>query len=203
MNIKDLAVTVSKYAAALGSVLPIPGGALLGTLIGDLFGGSLTNTKELISKINNDTDAKAKLIQFELSHKERIAELALRERESSFKFEIDKGDQDLEAYQHEVEDRNSARVRESEIAKTGKRDFIPALLSITVFVGLIFLVGITLIINQDNADTDILKMVIGEFMTCIGMIIAYYFGASRRAEYDNEHRDKLLEIASVVKGLVK
>jgi len=205
MNLKDLGNTVAKFAPALGSVLPLPGGALLGTIIGDLFGGSLANTEELIKKINGDTEAKTKLIQIELDHKEKIATLALQEREAYFKHQIDTGLLDKDAYSSEVADRSNARSREVEMARVGHPDSTPKL----ILIGLFLLIGLItiLIALPDNIIPDVNGRRLLEIFVALTILIkdpiSYYVGSGRRAKEATERVAELEKLITRDENLKK
>lgn len=198
MNLKELGKTVAKFAPALGSVLPLPGGAFLGSIIGDLFGGSLSNTEELIKKISGDTEAKTKLIQIEINHKEKIAELALQERQDSFKHDIDIGLLDKDFYTAEIADRSSARAREIEMARTGHPDSTPKL----ILIGLFSLIGlITILISlPDSLIPDVNGRRLLEIFVALTILIkdpiSYYVGSGRRAK---EATERVIELEKLIK----
>ena len=68
----DLATLIAKFAPTIGSVLPIPGGEFIGQIVASLFDGTILDIPELINKIQSDPDAKNKLQNLELEHKDNL-----------------------------------------------------------------------------------------------------------------------------------
>lgn len=156
--IKDIAVAAGKYVPSLAGWLLGPMGSVGVSLLESLFGVS---SDKLSSIISNDSTAGEKLSGFAETHKELIAHYQ------------------LEGFQAEVQDRESAREREEKItAVTGKRDFIMEGIAITVIVGFFVMCILTSITALDKSDHDILYMLIGQLTSGFIMVLSYYFGSS-------------------------
>lgn len=80
----------------------------------------------------------------------------------------------------EADDRNSARQRELELAKTGNPDLTPKVLAYGVTVGffgiLFFMLFASMPINDQTHD--VLLVMLGSLGTAWTGVIAYYFGSS-------------------------
>lgn len=86
----------------------------------------------------------------------------------------------IEAYKTEVADRDSARTREVEIAKTGKFDF---LFNLTGLVGLSafgVIVWAILVLEIPEANRDLFYHLIGIVEGVVLSIFGYYFGTSMK-----------------------
>lgn len=163
MNLGELGKTVAKFAPLLGSVLPIPGGAVLGQAIAGVFGGDLKNTDDLIEKINNDPEAELKLLDIQSRERLEIERLA------------------VERIRFANEDRASARNKELEhIRLTGKEDKTLKVLAYTVTLG--FFVSIYLVFSQSSnlneSEKQMLSILLGMLAGKFQTIIDYFFGAS-------------------------
>lgn len=97
-----------------------------------------------------------------------------------------------------VEDRNSARSREVEIAKSGKKDWIPAslaILAVVAFLGCLYALFTRAI--PDGAARDVLMMLIGALIAIVKDLYGYYFGSSSGSS------EKTSAMAEVLKALKK
>lgn len=86
----------------------------------------------------------------------------------------------IEAYKTEVADRDSARTREVEIAKSGKFDF---LFNLTGLVGLSafgVIVWAILVLEIPEANRDLFYHLIGIVEGVVLSIFGYYFGTSMK-----------------------
>jgi hypothetical protein len=83
-----------------------------------------------------------------------------------------------EMYELEVRDRESARIREVEIAKTGKQDF---LFMLTGFIGLgvfVFIVYAIVYLQIPEENKELFIHLIGIAEGVVLSIFGYYFGSS-------------------------
>lgn len=150
-------------------VKPVAGDIL--EVVGDVTGiQAIETVGALINGKKEQSDEAAKLAQdFERFKLEFTLEMHRLDTQA-----------ELEAYKAEVEDRVSARLRESDFVKsTGKRDW---LMGAVVITGLVLLVGTVLSLifitipaeNQRLAD-----MCFGAIMSIGASIFSYYVGSSR------------------------
>lgn len=89
MDWKALAESVAKIGLPLlGAVLPIPGGAVLGTALASRIGSASASPDDIWAKLSSSADAVQKAKEFELTHEETILKMklaydqAIREAES-------------------------------------------------------------------------------------------------------------------------
>ena len=83
-----------------------------------------------------------------------------------------------EMYKLEVEDRNSARNRELEIAKTGKKDYMMTLTGITGLMSFLFIIY-AVVYEPTVLDNDLFVHLMGMVEgVVISNIFAYYYGTS-------------------------
>lgn len=162
MNRADFIKTVAQFAPLVGTILPIPGGEIIGELIAHEFGGSTDNYDDLAKRIQGDPDAAMKLKQFELAHKEKIQEIILQGQIA------------------ENQDRQTARQREIDISKNGKTDWVLPALSMLITAGFFLAIAILIRVKTDSSDHDILYMMLGVLGTAWTQVVSYYFGSSHK-----------------------
>lgn len=88
-------------------------------------------------------------------------------------------DHEREMYALEVQDRDSARNREVEIAKTGKSDWMMRVVGIWVLIlttWIIYAVFYTVIINSEMSH-----FIAGEVVGFAASVVMLYYGASQRS----------------------
>ena len=106
-------------------------------------------------------------------------------REIASQWEMFKLDYERDVYEMEIADRNSARNREIEIAKTGKIDFmfiITGLSGLFAFLYVIYAVVYVPGVKENSLFVHLLGMVEGVAVT----IFAYYFGTSKSSSDKNK-----------------
>lgn len=180
MGIKDLVATVVKYAPALGAVLPLPGGAAIGQIIAETFGGTTDDYNDLARKIEKDPDAALKLQQINLTHQEVMKNIEL---------------QQLVA---ENDDIKSARQREVDVAKSGEgSDWVLPALSMLITAAFFASICLIAFTPTDTSDEKILYMLLGILGTAFTQVVNYYLGSSHK---DNSTKDvmKILQQLSKV-----
>lgn len=155
----ELIKAVSQFAPLIGEVLPIPGGAIIGELIAHLFNGSVENPTDLISKINADPDAKLKLEQLELQHKDTLQKLKSQN------------------YVTSVQDRESARELDEEyLTKTGKGNPMLPFLVVMLFAGISSLLYAIIFCTLPTGTLPILVMILTTLVHCLKDVYEEYFG---------------------------
>lgn len=88
--------------------------------------------------------------------------------------------EDVKAYEIEMKDRDSARIREVELAKTGKLDFMfytTGVVGLSVFVFIVYAI-VFLQIPEDNKEIWIHLIGISEGVVL--SIFGYYFGSAMK-----------------------
>ena len=160
MNIKEIADAVAKFAPNIAGAIGGPFSAIAITLLENLFG---VKSDQLPIAIASNPDSEVKLKELELKHGETLA----------FYENSD--------YNLQINDNQDARKRETEIIKaTGKFDWVQhacALISVTGFFTVIFIVALT---KLDQSDHDILYMLLGVLGSTFTQIYQYYFGSSKK-----------------------
>ncbi len=156
----DLIQTVAKFAPVVGTALGGPFGGAIGTLIATAFNADPADEKEIINKINNDPDAKFKLITLEGEIKLESEKL---QNEMAQAVLTDNRERETIAY----EDRKSARGREQEV-----KDKMPMILGIGILV--IYAVIQLYVLSHEDANDNIS----GRVQDLIIYVVGYYFGSS-------------------------
>jgi hypothetical protein len=163
MDIENLAKTVAKYAPLLSKVLPIPGGEIIGTIIASAFGLD-PDDQDLHEKIAKDPDAALKLIQLQNQHKEMLEKIQ------------------LQYFQSQLRDKESARQREVEISKIPElqRDRVPSQIAkifILSYFLLAFFLLTTIYFGHINVnEVTLIKEMLKEQSLAVMLILAYYYG---------------------------
>lgn len=157
MDIKGLGNFVAKSAPVLGAALTASGvGAPVGLILsglGALFGGS-SDPDKIYQNMQGDPEASLKLRQYELQHEEVL-------------------------YNSVVNDRISARERESNIVKaTGKRDWVLDSIALFMIIGFFSLTVFLCFSKIDNSVQDVLYILIGQMSGSFVLVMSYYFGSS-------------------------
>ena len=155
MNLSDLGKAVAKFAPTLGALLPLPGGAAIGTAIAQIFGGDVKDPEGLIWKINQDPEAALKLIEIQNN-----LQVSLRNA-------------DVEDYKTEVEDRKSARQRIIELAKIGVKDYTQEIIALMLVTGCIWMLH-----TYQTTPTVEAKDLVLAIVAILSQVISYYFGSS-------------------------
>lgn len=112
------------------------------------------------------------------------------DEKKKFKIEFEKliHDQKAELYKLEIEDRNSAREREIEIAKTGRTDWLMYAAGITG-LGTFILMVCAVIFMPDVTKNSLFHQLMGIIEGVALTVFAYYFGTSK----SSQEKTKILE----------
>lgn len=170
-TLKKLAPTV---ASALGG--PLAGVAV--AALGELFGVSDPTKDKIQSVIENaqmNGEQVAGLRQLEMK-------LKSEEQERGFKYA-----------ELEFKDRDSARNRDAEIVKSGKRNYradIMFFLAVAVICGLVYAIWSTPDINEFMKG--IVTLVLGRFLGYLDNIYSFEFGTTRGSQNKDSTIDKLV-----------
>jgi len=78
MDWNDVGKTIANFAPLLGGAIGGPGGAALGSLISNDFGGSAEDPDSLVNLIQADPQAAVKLKELEFNHKEELERLVIQ-----------------------------------------------------------------------------------------------------------------------------
>lgn len=126
--------------------------------------GAIASTKEMLLN-HQDRDLSDPLL------------IELHQRQQEFEIEL---------YRIEVEDRNSARNREIEVAKTGRQDWmmtVTGLVGLASFMIMIFAVIFIEDVQRNDLFIHLIGMIEG---VVIGNIFAYYYGTSKSSKDKQE-----------------
>ena len=158
-NVKEI---ISNIAPTLGVALGGPLGGAAGQALSVLLTGNKDATqKEIVSALTNASpETFAELKKLDLDFKIKMAELGFDEKELA------------------KLDRDSARNREVEMAKAGKRDYILPLLASLVTVGVFVMTYMLFKYQIPDGSRSVFEIAYGNILGIFGVIIAYYFGSS-------------------------
>jgi hypothetical protein len=157
-------------------VKPVAGDIL--EVVGDVTGiQAIETVGALINGKKDQSDEAAKLAQdFERYKLEFTLEMHRIDMQA-----------ELEAYKAEVDDRTSARLRETEFTTaTGKRDW---LMAAVVLSGLLLLIGVVLsliFITIPTENQRLADMTFGAIMSIGASIFSYYVGSSRSSHVKDQ-----------------
>lgn len=177
MDFAELAKQVAKIGLPLlGAVLPIPGGAAIGTALAAAIGSPSAAPADILATLTSSAEAVQKAKEFELTHQERMLDLQQRH--------------ELGMYQAEVDDRKSARQMQGQ---TNART--PAVLSWMVVAGNFFVTGYLIKYgNPVGLDDVLLGRMLGTLDTAFGIVLAFWLGTS----YSSRSKDAT--IGALAKG---
>lgn len=96
---------------------------------------------------------------------------------------------DVKFAQITQEDRDSARKRESELAKAGKKNYTMPVLAVLAITGMAWLTWF--VFQFDIREREIAFMIVGFAIGIVKDIYGYYFGSSMGSESKNEVISKL------------
>ncbi len=140
-------------------------------LIKAVTGFNFNDEDHLEKVISNRPDLIVKLKEFEINQKVELEKLAVQS--SMYELEHSK------AY---LQDKQNARIRESEIAKaTGQRDWLMMSLAIVVVIGFFSLIAV--MIMGENAQkvtgNGPINQLFGALVAGFSMVLSYFFGSSK------------------------
>ncbi|MBA4357964.1 MAG: hypothetical protein C0405_09600 [Desulfovibrio sp.] len=144
-------------APAIGAAIGGPFGALAGAAVNAVFG------------LGEDATEQAQAEALKKATPEQL--LDLKEADSKFKLDMERLGVDLARI--DAADRASARQRETTL-----RDWVPAVLAVSVTVGFFGLLGWLMKESPPAGSKDILNIMLGALGAAWGSIVAYYFGSS-------------------------
>jgi hypothetical protein len=160
MDWKSLAGEVAKIGLPLlGAVLPIPGGAAIGTALASHIGAKSSAPEDILAALTSSAEAVQKAREFEATHQERMLELTQK--------------QELALVQADVDDRKSARQREVDT-----KDETPKILAAVVVVAWVFIQWHLINNSVPHDMREIIMRVLGTLDAALVMVLNYYFGSS-------------------------
>lgn len=161
MDWEALAKQVAKIGLPLlGAVLPIPGGAAIGTALASAIGSPSSKPEDIMATLTASADAVLKAKEFEATHQERMLELQQKH--------------ELGLYQAAIDDRKSARQREVEV-----KDRTPAHLAYMIIGGFFVLAAAQLVAIMGYPD--MVAKIPGQGWLVIGNISGYLAAEAKAA----------------------
>ena len=159
MDWKDVGAAIAKLGLPLlGAVLPIPGGAAIGTALASAIGSGSANPSDILTALSANADALEKAREFEQAHQETMLQIQLAHEQA--------------VYASEVTDRGSARAME-----TTTRAITVPLLAYTIVGAFVAMVGGTLL-GYSHVDSALAGTLVGYLSAKCEQVIAFYFGSS-------------------------
>lgn len=169
MDWSDVGRAIIKIGAPiLGTAVGGPAGGALATIIASQFGADPSNPSDVFEKMIDDPEASIKLLQIQSD--ERIS----LERINTENLRI------------AHDEKESARRREVEIAKTGKKDNTPAILAYILTVGFFTFLGLLVFVSIPLDERTVLDVMTGVLGTAWLESIRYFFGSSAGSKSKDE-----------------
>lgn len=146
----------------LGSVIPLPGAGGVLRLISSTLGLSDESPEGILSRLDSDPEAVARLQALEKEHERTLASMYL---------------QDIQ----------SARAREvSVVQATGKRDVNLYILAWTMVAGFFGLLTVLFFIEVPEPSRDLINLAVGALLGSFTSVISYFFGSSKGSSDKNQ-----------------
>ena len=164
MDFTNLAKTVANYAPLLGSILPIPGGAVIGQLIAHEFGGSAADPDALAAAVSTDPDAAVKLKTIEANTKVQLQQILMQNAQNQLVAQTAQ-------IQSDQQDRADAR-------KNNSNSYMPAIVTFIIIVGFFASFSIMLLYGTTSENAQVLYMMIGTISTAFGGAVTFWLGSS-------------------------
>ena len=174
MQPKDILEPLAKLGLPLlGAMLPIPGGAAIGTALASAIGAPSGKPEDILATLQASGDAVLKAKQFEAENRTKMMELTLAHETAM--------------YQAEVDDRKSARQ-----AATDTKAYTPAVLSWLVVIGTFLMYGYLLKFgNPKELDDVILGRILGTLDVAFATVLAFWLGTSFSSRKKDDTIDSL------------
>jgi hypothetical protein len=147
----------------LGAVLPIPGGAAIGTALASALGASSADPQDILTALSASADTQLKAKQFEETHQETMLQIQL-------KYETDQ-------YAAEVSDRVNARAMQ-----VSTRSFTVPILGYMITAGFFGILTFMLKYEVPAGSKDVLNIMLGSLGTAWLCVVNFNFGSSRGSQ---------------------
>lgn len=170
MSMDALIKTVSQAAPLLGGILGGPAGAAIGSLIANKFGGSSDNPDDLAARIQADPQAAEKLLEIQSNNQVELEKIHMQMASNALKYD---SIQKLTEYH----DRDSARQREVELAKSGKRDLTANILAYSLTAGTFCALAYLFMGDVPEDNKEVIVTMISTLNTVWVGAMGYYFGS--------------------------
>ena len=158
-------------------------GALAKKVVDTALGVTNTNTPdEAQAALDAHPELQVQLREALLKHDEVMAEIG---RQAA----LDEMQHDLQSYQAEVTDRDSARKREESV-----KDNTPAILAYLTFLLVALLIAGLFYIHIPAENANVVYLIVGNVMGCLLTCYGYYYGTTKQSEH------KTTAIVDLAKG---
>lgn len=181
MSMDSLIQIVSKAAPLLGGALGGPAGAAIGSLIASKFGGSQQDTDDLLSRIQADPQSAAKLLEIQSNNQVELEKIHMQIAQNSLKYD---SIQKLTDFR----DRDSARQREVELAKSGQRDHTASILAYALTVGAFCVLSYLFLMDVPEDNKEIIVAMVSTLTTVWVTAMGYYFGSTSEKKKSDESK---------------
>ncbi|MET3122596.1 hypothetical protein AAKU67_002198 [Oxalobacteraceae bacterium GrIS 2.11] len=173
MNLADFGQAIAKIGLPLlGAILPIPGGAAIGSALAAAIGSSSSKPEDILAALTSSADAMEKAKEFQITHTETMLQL----HQSFIK----------DMYAQEVTDRSSARAMQ-----ISTRSYTLPVLAWLFVTGFAVITGLKLtgyVTTVDATSADLVTTLRDGLM----LILSFYFGSSA----GSQNKDILLANSS-------
>lgn len=169
MNLNELGKTVAKYAPLLGSVIPVPGAAAVGNLIGMAFGGSTDDPKDLIEKINASSDAAIKLKEIEANCSVQLQQIAANVAVANVNADV-------------------ATITNAQNVQKETKSHVPSMLTYLLTGGFFVIMYALFHMPIPAGNEPTVYALIGSYTTVFLSCTAFWFGTS----FSSQSKDKMI-----------
>lgn len=163
MNLEDFGKAIAKLGLPLlGAILPIPGGAAIGTALASAIGSSSSKPEDILAALTSSADAVEKAKEFQITHTETMLSL-----HQSFVRDM---------YTQEVADRTSARSMQ-----IGTKSVTVPMLAWLIVGSFIAMVAGALL-GYAKVDSALAGTLVGYLSAKCEQVVGFYFGSSQGSQ---------------------
>ena len=163
MDLQSFGEEIAKIGLPLlGAILPIPGGAAIGTALASAIGSNSSKPEDILAELTSSSEAIEKAKEFQLQNTTDMLKIHLEYAQG--------------IYQQEVADRSSARTMQ-----IGTQSYTLPSLAWIIVVGFLTTVGFTLA-GYAKVDSALAGTLIGYLSAKCEQVISFYFGSSHGSE---------------------
>lgn len=163
MNLADFGQAVAKIGLPLlGAILPIPGGAAIGTALASAIGSPSAKPEDILQALTSSADAMEKAKEFQTTHTETMLQL-----HQSFVKDM---------YTQEVADRSSARTMQ-----INTKSFTVPMLAWLIVGSFIAMVAGALL-GYAKVDSALAGTLVGYLSAKCEQVVGFYFGSSQGSQ---------------------
>lgn len=181
MDIQDIAKKIAAMGLPLlGAALPLPGGAALGVALAQYIAAPGSSPEDILKHLTENAESVEKAKEFESNNQKEIL-LATMSHEQFM-------------YQQDIADKTSARERDVEFLKVGKRNVRADVLAYGALVAFV-LSGVALFFAQLPEDNrELLVYLLGALTVIVKDIYGFEFSSTR----DSQNKTQLLAQAPAI-----